>query len=72
MPESIVSVLVFLVSILAVALSITLIFAQLKLFSIDRTLKEILAAIAEAPRSAPEPYSPEAFAAARKRGNTNG
>lgn len=54
-------------ALLAVVLSITLIFAQLKLFSIDRTLKEILSVLtAERPRAAPEPYSPEAFAAARK------
>ena len=57
------------VGVLGFVLFILLVFAQLELFSIDRTLKDIrriLGEIAEQPRYAPEPYSPEAFAAARK------
>ena len=61
----------FIFALVGIVLSVTLIFAQLKLFSIDRTLKEILTVIAEGPRPIPEPYSPEAFAAARKRKEQN-
>ena len=52
--------------IIAIVLFIALTLAQLKLFSIDRTLKDIRALLVENPRASPEPYSAEAFAAARK------
>ena len=52
--------------IIAIVLFIAMMLAQFKLFSIDRTLKEIRALLAETPRPSPDRYSPEAFAAARK------